>query len=77
MGRYITISQEVDVEIDMEDFDTDELVEELQRRSKSGSTIDDESSMQLLQKIYLKRRTGQDYEQDLDNLIYESLGRLA
>ena len=77
MGRYITISQEVDVEIDMEDFDTAELVEELQRRGKSGSTIDDESSMQLLQKIYLKRRNGQDYEQDLDNLIYESLGRLA
>jgi hypothetical protein len=77
MGRYVTVSQEVDVEIDMEDFDTDELVEELQRRGKSGSTIDGESPMQLLQKIYLKRRTGQDYEQDLDNLIYESLGRLA
>ena len=77
MGRYITISQEVDVDIDMEDFDTDELVEELERRGKSGSTIGGESPMQLLQRIYLKRRTGQAYEQELDDLIYESLGRLV
>ena len=77
MGRYITISREVDVDIDMEDFDTDELVEELERRGKSSSTIGGDSPMELLQKIYLKRRTGQDYEQELDNLIYESLGRLA
>ena len=77
MGRYITVSREVDVDIDMDDFDTDELVEELERRGKSGSTIGGESSMQLLQQIYMKRRTGQAYEQELDDLIYESLGRLV
>lgn len=76
MGRYITISQEVDVDIDMEDFDTDELVSELERRGEANALIG-ESPMELLQRIYLKRRTGQAYEQELDDLIYESLGRLV
>ena len=77
MGRYITISQEVDVEVDMADFDTDELVSELERRGEANALIGGDSPMQLLQRIYLKRRTGQSYEQELDDLIYESLGRIA
>lgn len=75
MGRYITVTTDVDVY--MEDFDTDELIAELESRGATGAALDGESPMELLQKIYLKRRTGQNYEQDLDDLIYESLGRLV
>lgn len=77
MSRYITVSREVDVDVDMDDFDTSELVEELERRGEAGALLGGESPMALLQNIYLKRRTGQDYNQELDNLIYESLGRLS
>jgi hypothetical protein len=75
MGRYITVSREVDVDVDMEDFDTSELVEELERRGEAS--IGGDVSTQLLQEIWQKRRTGQDYQRDLDELIYNGLGRVV
>ena len=79
MGRYVTISQEVDVEIDMEDFDTDELVEELQRRKTSSILAQSLTYEQttLLTTIFEKRRLGADYQTELDELIYQSLGRVV
>ena len=74
MGRYITISQEVDVDIDMEDFDTDELIAELQRRRTDISQSYD--ATQLLAVIFEKRRLGKDYQPELDELIYQNLGRI-
>jgi hypothetical protein len=74
MGRYITVSQEVDVDIDMEDFDTAELVEELERRG--AGTTDYGDGKDILKAIYLKRRLGQDYQTELDQLIWMGLGRV-
>lgn len=74
MGRYITISQEVDVDIDMEDFATDELIAELQRRQTGISQSYD--ATQLLAIIFEKRRLGKDYQTELDELIYQNLGRI-
>ena len=74
MGRYITISREVDVDIDMEDFDTDELIAELQRRRTDLSQSYD--ATQLLAIIFEKRRLGKDYQTELDELIYQNLGRI-
>jgi hypothetical protein len=76
MSRYITVSKEVDVDvdIDMEDFDTDELVEELERRG--AGTTDYGDGKEILQTIYLKRRSGQDYQTELDELIWMGLGRV-
>ena len=75
MGRYITVSQEVDVDIDMEDFDTAELVEELERRG--AGTTDYGDGKDILKAIYLKRRLGQDYQTELDQLIWMGLGRVV
>ena len=79
MGRYITISQEVDVDIDMEDFDTDELIDELERRKTSGTLKQSVSSeaTTLLNTIFEKRRLGTDYQTELDELIYHSIGRIV
>lgn len=77
MARYITMCKEVDIDVDMDDFETSELVEELERRGEAGALVGGYSPMTLLQNIYLKRRTGQDYTRELDDLIYESLGRLV
>ena len=75
MSRYITVSQEVDVDIDMEDFDTAELVEELERRGAGTSDQSYGDGTQVLQAIYEKRRTGQDYQAELDQLIWLGLGK--
>jgi len=75
MSRYITVSQEVDVDIDMEDFDTAELVEELERRG--AGTTDYGDGKDILKSIYLKRRLGQDYQTELDELIWMGLGRVV
>jgi hypothetical protein len=40
MSRYKTVYKEVDVEVDMSDFDTDELIEELKSRGLDYNTRD-------------------------------------
>ena len=76
MSRYITISKEVDVdiEVDLEEFDDDDLVEELERRNISFNASG--SDRTLLESIYLKRRVGNDYQKELDELIYNALGKI-
>ena len=72
---YITISKEVDVDIDMEDFDTDELIAELKKRGAGTSNQGYGDGTQVLQAIYEKRRLGKDYQTELDQLIWLGLGK--
>lgn len=72
--------KEVEVEIDLDDFDTDELVEELERRGLDYNTrgVDADEMRLLLEQIWLKRRTGvADFSQELDKLIYGVLGKIV
>lgn len=62
----------VDVDVDLSDFDTEDLIEELQSRGHSESYSYNE---QLLA-IWQKRRLGQDYQKELDELIYQELGKV-
>lgn len=67
---YIT----VDVDVDLSDFDTEELIDELELR---GEFVGDNSgNSALVTAIYEKRRLGQDYQTELDQLIYEVTGRI-
>lgn len=75
MARH-TVYQEVEIDVDLEDFDTDELVEELERRGRSASESESDVT-EILTAIWHKRRLGQEYEQELDNLIYQALGRIV
>ena len=72
-----TVYTEVEVDVDLDDFDTDDLIEELERRGSlpfEGS-ID---AKEVLEAIWLKRRLGnQDYQRELDQLIYAVLGRVV
>jgi hypothetical protein len=70
-----TIYTEVEVDVDMSDFDTDDLIEELENRG-SGVT-DYGNGKELLEVIYLKRRLGQDYQYELDQLIWLGLGKFV
>ena len=64
------------VDVDLDDFDTDDLIEELEKRGK-GMEVASQSGTELLTAIYEKRRLGQDYQRELDELIYLGVGRIA
>jgi hypothetical protein len=70
-----TIYKEVEVDVDLDDFDTAELVEELERRG--SGTLDYGDGKLVLQSIYENRRLGKDYQQELDQLIWLGLGKIV
>lgn len=73
------VYREVEVEVDLDDFDDDDLIEELERRGLDYNTsgIDGNEARAFLEKVHQLRRTGQDYTAQLDQLIYYVLGKLA
>jgi len=75
MSRYKTVYTEVEVDVSLEDFATEDLVEELELRG--SGTVDIGNGKELLEKIYLLRREGRDYQRELDELIYAGLGRIV
>ena len=74
MRRYVT----AEVEVDLSEFDTDDLIEELENRGMDYNTkyVDGEEMRVLLETISQKRRTGKDYQQELDGLIRGVLGKV-
>ena len=72
---YKTIYTEVEVDVDLSDFDTDDLIEELENRGSGATEYGD--GKEVLQIIYEKRRMGQDYQEELDQLIWLGLGRIV
>lgn len=74
---YRTIYTEVEVDVDLGDFETDDLIEELESRGADLFTDYDTDGKEILEAIYYKRRLGRtDYEKELDQLIYYSLGKI-
>lgn len=73
------IYKEVEVEIDIDDFDTDELIEELERRGIDYNTngVDGDEMRSVLEQVWQRRRQGQDYQHQLDQLIWGVLGRVV
>ena len=74
-NMYKTIYTEVEVDVNLSDFDTDDLIEELE--SRGAGTTDYGDGKEILLAIYEKRRLGQDYQQELDQLIWVGLGRVV
>jgi len=70
---YIT----VDVDIDISEFDTDDLLDELESRGKLPADASFDAK-ELLTAIWLKRRQGNNnYQEELDQLIYQVLGHVV
>jgi len=77
MKMYKTIYTEVEVDVDLSDFDTDDLREELESRGELPVEHGADAT-ELLQAIWLKRRVGRtDYQAELDQLIYAGLGKIV
>ena len=70
-----TVYKEVEIDVELDDFDDDDLLEEIESRGLVVSTHGDTRA--LLETIWLKRRQGQDFDRELDQLIYASLGKVV
>ena len=81
MSKYKTVYTEVEVEVDLTDFETEDLIEELEDRGQSMGTMDHGTgpydSKELVEQIWMLRRNGQNYQHQLDNLIYNVTGRIV
>ena len=69
-----TVYKEVEIDVELTDFDDDDLLEEIETRGLSVSTCG--NTRELLETIWLKRRQNQDFDNELDQLIYASLGKV-
>ena len=67
--RYRTI----EVEVELSDFDDEDLIDELESRGKYNGTMG--NSDELIDKIFQLRRLGKPYEQELDEYLYIRTGR--
>ena len=67
--RYKT----VEVDIELSDFDDEDLIEELESRGKYNGTMG--NSDELIDKIFQLRRQGKPYERELDEYLYMRTGR--
>jgi hypothetical protein len=71
-----TVYTEVEVDVDLDSFDDDDLVEELERRGR-GFDVAGQTPTELVDRIHQLRRNGGDYQRELDELIYVTIGRIA
>lgn len=72
----VTVYTEVEVDVELDDIDTDDLIEELEKRNR-GLDVVSETGTQILEQIFQLRRQGYDYQQELDKLIWVALGRVV
>ena len=72
---YKTIYTEVEVDVELSEFDTDDLIEELE--SRGAGVTDYGDGKDILMAIYEKRRLGKDYQTELDQLIWLGLGKIV
>jgi hypothetical protein len=74
---YKTVYTEVEVDVDLGEFDTADLSDELEERGELPSSTGPYDSNELVQKIWMLRRNGKDYQTLLDDLIYAVTGRIV
>ena len=77
MSKYKTIYTEVEVDVDISEFETDDLLDELEARGALPAEANFDAK-EMLEKIWMKRRLGKDnYQEELDQLIYQVLGHVV
>lgn len=77
MSKYKTVYTEVEVDVDISEFDTEDLLDELESRGSLPPEANGDAK-ELVEAIWLKRRLGNhDYQTELDQLIYQVLGHVV
>ena len=74
-----TVYTEVEVDVSLTDFDDDDLIEELENRGLDLNTqlISGDEMRELLTQVWARRRQGQDYQRELDQLIWYGIGKIV
>jgi hypothetical protein len=73
---YKTVYTEVEVDVDLGDFDTEDLLDELDSRGSLPVEGHGEAK-EVVEAIWLLRRLGKDYQTELNTLIYQVLGKIV
>jgi len=68
-----TVYTEVEVDVDLTYFETDDLIDELENRGYATDT----GVKEIVESIYQKRRNGKAFSEELDQLIYTVLGKMV
>lgn len=74
-----TVYTEVEVDVDLSDFDDDDLCDEMERRGLdlNSKYISGDEMQELITRVWQLRRTGQDYQRELDQLIWYGIGKVV
>jgi hypothetical protein len=74
-----TVYTEVEVDVDLDSFDDDDLMDEMERRGLdlNSKYIDGDQMRELLTQVWIKRREGRDYQRELDQLIWYGIGKIV
>jgi hypothetical protein len=70
-----TVYTEVEVDVDLVDFDTNDLLDELERRGELP-VEEAGAAKTIVEQIYYLRRQAQPYEHLMDELMYAVMGRV-
>lgn len=70
-----TVYTEVEVDVDLADFDDLDLIDEVERRGL-GVEFSDGTASELVEIIYQKRRLGHEFDHELDQLLYHVTGKV-
>ena len=68
---------EVEVDVDLNDFTDDELVEELERRNIGLTNYELDDLKEFVNKMYEKFRQGKNIDEELQEFFWQSIGRIA
>jgi hypothetical protein len=73
------VTAEAEVWIDLHDFETEDLVDELKSRKASmPAHVDSANAVDLVNEIYIAKHVRQqDYDRLVDELIYSVLGKIV
>lgn len=67
----------ITVDVDLDQFDDDDLLDEVKYRNLSVSDYATSEQMnEIITAIWQKRREGKDYQKELDDLIYHGIGKI-
>ena len=70
------MSKYIEVEVDLDSFSDEDLIEEVIARKITGTGLAIDIEEQLTS-IWMLRRVGKDYQQELDDLIYNVIGKIV
>lgn len=78
---YVSVDVNVDARDVLDQLDTEDLIEELERRGENPTHMQDSfisgtDMRELLHSIWFKRRTGKPFDAEIDKLIYDVLGKV-